>query len=369
MRIGVDARFFGINHTGIGRYVENLIGNLAKIDKKNTYIIFGHDAIKTQLSKYPNFKFVKLSTKPYSLAEQVINPLVFYRHQLDLLHVPHFNAPLLYLKKHLLTIHDLIKHYSTGPRTSTLPWYQYFFKHWLYLLVVRVNVAKAVHIITPSFYWKKQLVKLFHLNPAKITVTYEAATSRFGGKEHPDPAILDRFAITKPFVIYTGNLYPHKNIPFLISALEHFNHAHQHQLQLAIVSSRNHFSDQLPKSSSVKLLGKVTDAELTNLYSQALALVQPSKIEGFGLLGLEAMSAGLPVISSNATCLPEIYADAALYFDPNDEDQLIKQLEKLLADQELKKELIDKGFTRVKQFSWYKMAKQTKTIYQLISND
>ncbi|MEK7524958.1 MAG: glycosyltransferase family 1 protein [Patescibacteria group bacterium] len=366
MRIGIDARYWGTRDTGIGRYVQNLVLQLAKIDKENDYIIFGKEIIKEEIEKYPNFKWVKLTTRPYSLTEQIVNLGIFLKEKLDLLHVPHFNAPLLYPRPLVITLHDLIKHLSVGRATTTLPFYQYWLKHLLYRLVVRVNLARASAILTPAFFWKDYLSQHFGIAPAKIFVTYEAAVKTIVAGSKQTPAdILHRYGLSKPFVIYTGNLYPHKNVPFLVEAVKRFNLSHEHKLQLALACGRDDtFKKIITPDETVKYLGFVTDADLALLYSQALALVQPSLIEGFGLVGLEAMSVGLPVLASQATVLPEIYGDAALYFDPRNEDQLVEALARLISDQELVIALIAAGRKRVKQFSWAKCARQTLAVYK-----
>jgi glycosyltransferase involved in cell wall biosynthesis len=140
---------------------------------------------------------------------------------------------------------------------------------------------------------------------------------------------------------------------------------------LALICSRSVFWERLNQKIQqknlqkwVKLLGFVDDENVSKIYSLALALVHPSKMEGFGLTGLEAMSVGLPVISSNASCLPEVYGDAALYFSPNDSDDLVSCLDTLVKDQELRNQLSTKGFLQARKYSWAKMAKETLSVYK-----
>ena len=163
-----------------------------------------------------------------------------------------------------------------------------------------------------------------------------------------------------PYVVYTGNLYPHKNVGLLIQAAEKI------KIDVAIVCSRSVFEKRLPVSRHVHYLGRLSDHDLIDLYHRALAFVFPSLIEGFGLPGLEAMSVGLPVIAANASCLPEIYGSAALYFDPYSVDDLIAKIKLLQSDQRLRAELISNGFAQAKKYSWAKMANQTRDIYQNI---
>lgn len=367
MRIGIDARLYGSKHTGIGRYTKNLILALAKTDRKNSYVIFGNEDIKKEILPLKRFNFVKLNTPIYSFSEQIINPFVFARAKLDLLHVPHFNAPILYPGKLALTIHDLIKHISVGKDSTTHSTKVYWIKHLAYRLAVAVNIKKSKIIITPSKFWKDSLVNNYNLDPKKVHVTYEAVDKTFVlNKKQSAQSILKKYNLKKPFIIYTGNLYPHKNVRFLIEAIKAFNKNHRHQLSLAIACARSVFEKRVGKSNHVHYLGYVPDNDLAMLYSESLALVHPSLIEGFGLTGLEAMASGLPVLSSDTTCLPEVYGDAALYFDPYNQQSLILRLEQIMGDSSILKDLKKKGLLRVKRFSWTRTAKETLKAYQTL---
>lgn len=364
MRIGIDARLYGVTHTGIGRYVQNLCLELGKIDKENTYLIFGPEDIKKDIKDFNNFVHIPLNTKVYSFAEQIFNPILFNSYHLDLLHVPHLNIPILYPGKMVVTIHDLIKHLSVGVKTSTYNFLIYYFKHFVYKLVVLVAVVRAKKIITPTNYWKDYLLKHFPKKTSEIVVTYEGVASNLSSDSKlSPPEIISKYNLEKPFVIYTGNLYPHKNVESLVKAIEMFNGLHNHQLKLAIICAKSIFRDRLKVGNDVKVLGLVSDEEMSVLYKEAIALIQPSFIEGFGLTGLEAMSMSLPVISSNASCLPEVYQDAALYFDPHNVDELVSSLHAVLTSKDLRDSLIAKGLKRVKFFSWGKMAKETLDVY------
>jgi glycosyltransferase involved in cell wall biosynthesis len=159
-------------------------------------------------------------------------------------------------------------------------------------------------------------------------------------------------------IVYTGNLYPHKNVSILIEAVERL------KINLKIICARSVFENRLPKSKYVQFLGRLSDQEMVEVYKKSQAFVFPSLIEGFGLPGLEAMAAGLPVIAARASCLPEIYGDAALYFDPYDVNDLIEKIKSVISDVNLQKSLIQRGQRQVKKYSWAKMASQTWEIYQ-----
>lgn len=366
MTIGIDARLFGPKHTGIGRYVQNLIDNLLVIDKKNSYVLFGDPDLLSVYDNQPRVKIVKLTPRAYSLAEQVVNPFIFKNEKLDLLHVPHFNAPLLYSGKLVITIHDLIKHLSTGKETTTLPAWQYQVKHATYKQVIATNIKKAESVITPTHYWKTELVDHYHVDPAKISVTYEGVDRRLAKSEVDQKTVLSRLEINQPFVVYTGNLYPHKNVETLVKAVDYFNQNHDHQLTLVLICGRSQFNDRVTQKPFVKYLGFVEDADMSAIYQSAICLVQPSFIEGFGLTGLEAMSVGTPVISSSATCLPEVYQDAALYFDPYSFTDLSDKIDQLIKDKPLRETLIKEGYQQVKLYSWHKTAQETLKVYEKV---
>lgn len=374
MRIGIDARLYGLEHAGLGRYVTRLVDDILKLDKKNDFILFLKSTHANQFKNKKRVKVVTTNIPIYSLSEQTILPILFAKEKLDLLHVPHFNAPLLYPRKMILTIHDLIKHDSKGPATTTRNQGLYLFKRFGYLTLMSLIAHRAVHILVPSNFVKEDITKRLGVPLKKITVTYEASSEtikEIALTDEEKTNLLNKYHLTQPFIVYTGSVYPHKNIDVLITAISKHNQNKELDLQLAIICSRSVFYDRLKNKiienhleSRIKLLGFVEDRDVSGLYSLALALVHPSKMEGFGLTGIEAMSVGLPVISSNASCLPEIYQDAALYFDPNDADDLVLCLDQIIKDHDLRQKLGQKGRLQAKKYSWHKMAKETIAVYK-----
>lgn len=376
MRIGIDARLYGLEHAGLGRYVMRLVDEILKTDKKNDYVLFLKSSHAEKFKNRKRVKVVVTNIPIYSFAEQLILPIVFSKEKLDLLHVPHFNAPILYGGKLILTIHDLIKHDSKGAETTTNKRWLYLLKRLGYLTLTSAIVGNADHILVPSNFVKNDVSKRLHVDPDKITVTYEAAAmtiKEVSLSEDEKIKVLNKYQLTQPYIVYTGSVYPHKNVDLLVSAIEKHNQNKEVDLQLALVCSRSIFWERLNKKiaqnklqNTIKLLGFVEDDDVSKLYSLALALVHPSKMEGFGLTGLEAMSVGLPVISSNASCLPEVYGGAALYFNPNDVNDLVSCLETFIKDQELRSSLATSGYLQARKYSWQKMAKETLSVYKNI---
>ncbi len=379
MRIIIDARMYGLEHTGIGRYIINLINQIDKIsfqDKdKNEYIfLLRKKYFDSLVFKNKNIKKVLADYSHYSFKEQFLLPFQLFLLKPGVVHFPHFNVPVLWFGKYVVTIHDLIKHQSRGVKTTTHNPFMYWLKHIFYLFVVYSAVKRAKKIITPSKWWKDELIKIYNLTQDKIVVTYEGVDDKFNFKKESSSNVLEKFKIKKPFVIYTGSLYPHKNADRLLEAIIKINKEKKVKLNLVLVCARNFFLKRFEKKVKdkkaddlVELVGFVDDKDLVALYKEAEAFVFPSLLEGFGLTGLEAMSLGLPTICSSASCLPEVYGQAVAYFDPLDVDDMVEKITQVVLDDNFKNCLTKAGFKKVKEYSWQKMAKETLIVYKSIN--
>jgi len=166
---------------------------------------------------------------------------------------------------------------------------------------------------------------------------------------------------TKPYLLYVGNIYPHKNTERMISAFKKLIRQNNSDYQLVIVGG-----DNADSTKEVIFTGFVDDDKLDDLYKNATLYVFPSLYEGFGLSPLEAMARGVVTTSSNASCLPEILGDGVLYFNPSDIDDIAEKISKVLFDENLRNTLIKRGFERVKKYSWQKTAEETSEIYKNI---
>jgi glycosyltransferase involved in cell wall biosynthesis len=360
--IVIDARLYGPKHTGIGRYTKNLLialSNLPQFSKYQFTVVTYNDLqSEIQADLGTKYQYILTDIPHYSLLEQIKLPSLLTKLHPNLVHFTHFNKPFLYSGKSVVTIHDLIKHYFHGPDTTTKNPFLYWPKYWLYRLLTD-HVIKTNPLIVPTVYWQKKLVTDFHLSPNQITVTEEAVDPKFLNlKNIPSQS--------QNYIVYTGNLYPHKNLSVLLQALKLLP-----DIKLKIISARNFFTDKLQSQikslnlqSQVEFLGYLTDAEFSQVYSHALALVHPSLMEGFSLTGLEAMALNCPVISSNASCLPEVYGQSVLYFDPFKPMDLVDQIKKLQASNALRQKLIKLGQLQVAKYSWTKTAQKTMAVYE-----
>jgi glycosyltransferase involved in cell wall biosynthesis len=353
--IGIDCRLAGDKHAGIGRYIEELVKRVVK-DTSIQWVLFFSELNQISIPKQGNIKIVIAPVRHYSVAEQIKMPGIFAKENLDLLHVPHFNVPLLYSGPFIITIHDLLWHTQSNAGATTLSPLVHGIKYRAYKFVTHYAVHHATKIIVPAETVKEDILRLFpKLQNEKIVVTYEGVNEKF---QNPDTKIQPNSKI----LFYTGSLYPHKNLMVVVLALKQLP-----EYQLYISSSRTVFGDQFleqVKSAGVedrvRHLGRLSDDELIEQYQKSFALVQPSLSEGFGLTGVEAMAAGLPVIASDIPIFQEIYQDACVFFDPKKIDSFVSAVRRLENDQE---KMSIRGQEVASQYSWDTMATETLQIY------
>ncbi len=382
-RIGIDARFYGPRQKGLGRYVEKLVKNLEKIDHHNQYIIFlKKDNWHEYEPSRSNFKKVLADCHWYTLKEQFFMPMKMWRENLDLIHFPHFNVPLFCFRPFVITIHDLILKRFPTRRASLTGFLRYWIKNKGYQIIINRAVKRAEKIIAVCCYTKQDVISHFasqKINPNKIKVVYEGVPSilRMRGRKSQTEkrrlSFLEKYHIERPYLLYVGNAYPHKNLERLVFS---FNELlkEKESLSLVLVGEEDYFYRCLKKKVEPDLLRRhqiiftdfVSDRELAILYRCAELYVFPSLFEGFGLPPLEAMAYGLPVASSNASCLPEILGPAAAYFNPEEISDIKEKIKMALENEKCRRELVQEGFKRIKLYSWQKMAEEIKNIYESV---
>jgi glycosyltransferase involved in cell wall biosynthesis len=362
MRIGIDARFW--NESGVGRYVRNLVKNLAEIDAKNDYVLFVSPQFDNRIFKdKKNWRVVRTDIRWHSLNEQLRFPNIINKENLDLMHFPYFSVPIFYRRPFIVTIHDLIlHHFATGEATTRSQWL-YFLKLQAYKFVMQISAQKAKKIITVSYSTKEEIVKHLKISPKKISVTYE-------GVELKSSAIAIKNMSS--FFLHVGNLYPHKNMSIVLDAIKKIKDEEKISINLCIVGKEDHFYfkfkrkvEELGLKNQVRFLGEVTDSELQKLYKNSLAYISPSLMEGFDLPAVEAMNNNCLVLASDIPVHREICRDAAVYFSLENEDDLIVKLKEIYVKG--KKEYIEKinkGSALAQKFNWKEMARDTLKIYE-----
>lgn len=370
MRIGIDARMHGASFTGIGRYTAELIAQLAKLDTEHEYVLFMRkDAYESFQCPNDRFKKVPADFRHYSLGEQTGFLRTLNREKLDLMHFTHFNAPLFYAKPFIVTIHDLTLSFFPGKKMNHL------LQRLAYHLVVRNVTQKAKRIIAVSNHTKEDLMRTLGVPEDKIVVIYNGVSAQFSGATPTKrPELNKKLGLSKPFFLYTGVWRDHKNLVGLIKAFAGFNEETGRQYELVITGPHNPTYHEVPDTvkslgaeSSIHLVGLVSEEDIHSLYLNAFAYVFPSFYEGFGLPPLEAMQSGTPVLASNVSAIPEVCGEGnALYFDPYSIEDMKSKMKDFVRDASLRQRLIDRGFTRVKFFSWEKMARQVLDVYNSI---
>ena len=364
MNIGIDARMYGPNvgGGGLGRYVEQLVAELQLIDHKNRYVLFlKKENFDACVITNPNFEKRLADVHWYGLEEQLKMGGIIDREHLDLVHFPHWNVPFFVRTPFVVTIHDLIlldepfsANLSTRHRSI------FTLKYWGYKLVLSRAVSRAKKVISISHTTTHSI--LHHVkkaDPNNIEVVYEGVTPL------PSPHDSKTPRLPFPYLLYVGNAFPHKNLERLLEAFTIIQQTHP-EIKLVLAGRENIFYKRLleHKPTNVEFVNGPTDAELAELYKNALLYVYPSRIEGFGLPPLEAMSVGVPVAASNIPSLKEILGDSAAFFDPKDSANMASVISDLIDSKEKRASLIEKGTQHIKRYSWSKMAVAIQTIYE-----
>lgn len=360
--IVIDARIIS---SSTGRYVERLVTYLQDVDTENDYSILVPSKDKDFWKpRNKNFTVRVADFDNYSFAEQLQFKLFLDKLKPDLVHFCMPQQPLLYTGKKVTTFHDLtlLKTYNSDKN-----WFIFHAKQKVGRFVFKKVTKTNNHIIAISEFTKSELQKTFPTPDEKISVIYEAS----------DVSNVPPTKYTLPFkdyILYVGQQSDYKNIKRLGDAHQLLL-AKYPNLGLVLVGKKNasalkneaYFNDRQYKN--VLFTDFVADDQLSWLYAHAKAYVFPSLMEGFGLPGLEAMGYGTPVVSSNATCLPEVYGQAAHYFNPEDTSDIAEAIDQVLSDEKIRTRLSKAGYKQIKKYSWKKQAKETHDVYKRILKD
>jgi glycosyltransferase involved in cell wall biosynthesis len=356
-KIVIDAREYS---TSTGRYINRLLHYLDKLDHEHdfTVLLKPQDIEKAQFTN-PRFTKVACPYKEFTFAEQFGLLKQIRGLKPDLVHFGKDHQPVLYHGKTVTTMHDLTTMRFVNPDKHPLV---YRYKQAVYKWVVKRVARKSDAVITPTKFVKQDVIRYTGVNSNKITVTPEAADAI---ADRPEPVTAVQ---GKRFIMYIGRPTPHKNLDRLIGAFAQLKGQYP-DLHLVLAGKLDANYQRIKQKTETEQIANIiftdfiSEGQLRWLYEHCGAYVFPSLSEGFGLPGLEAMTHGAPVVSSNATCLPEVYGEAAHYFDPLDTQGMADAINEVLSDKQLREQLIAAGHTQAAKYSWQRMAEQTLAIY------
>lgn len=359
MHIVIDAR--ELRATGTGRYVERLMYYLQKIDRSNTYsVLIKPKDFDSWSPVNPNFIKVPCPHKEFTFGEQLGLLKQLNNLRPSLVHFPMVQQPVLYRGKTVTTMNDLTTIRFNNPTKNPVVFWA---KQRVYVWVNKRVAKKSSALITYSEYVKKDVMNFTGVDDGKFSVINLAADPI------DEESLVFEPMAGKRFIMYVGRPTPHKNLGRLIDAFAKLQAADP-DLHLVLAGrkdanyQRHEARVQAEHIPNVVFTDFISDGQLRWLYEHCAAYVFPSLSEGFGLPGLEAMRHGAPVVSSNATCLPEVYGDTAVYFDPLDVDAMASAIEQVITDDKLCENLVKRGYEQVEKYSWERMAQQTLEVYR-----
>lgn len=362
IRLTIDARVW---KTGIGTYTLNLLAALRAADPNlRVTAITRADAVAVLSALSHETRIVDI---PIYTAREQLNVLAAAR-GCDLLHVPHYNVPVLYGGPLVVTIHD-VAHLKLAPYRSSL-------KSKLYARpMLKMAAAKASNVIAVSHHTKSEIAEVLGIPGKKIEVIYHGVAPVYQPiqKSKASERVFARYKIGRPYFLYVGNLKPHKNLALLFRALSTLRGRGRlhHSLVLAGDDPRwkqsvFEMTARLGLADVVFHIPWASEDSLPYLYSAADLVIMPSLSESFGLPLVEAMASGTPVISSNAAALPEVGGDAVVYFDPRNVEELTAAIERVLDSPTLQNELRAKGLKQAAKFSWEECARKHIEVYRSV---
>ncbi len=360
-KIGYDARM--IQHSGIGVRIHHILHYLlSKNNGRFRFFLFGSEQKLAEFQKYPDVEIVEYHRPIYSLREFFGHPMM---RKMDLLDIPHFNAPWLHLNKTIVTVHDLtpyiLKTYFPSPVKR------------FYLKVVFQILKKAKRVVGVSEHTLKDLVKEFQFPEKKLNLIYNGLEKKVFYRRPTEEveSFRKKHNLPSKFLLSVGIGKEHKNLKFVVQSLRLAWLTDKLKLPLVIAGCGGKIPDYLQKVAegleNFLIPMKYIDySELPLLYQASEVLVYPSLYEGFGFPLIEAQAQGIPVYSSNASVMPEILGESAIYFNPYDDPYFLNKLIQLLSDPKKMEDLVNKGYQNIERFSWEDAAEKTITLYETI---
>jgi glycosyltransferase involved in cell wall biosynthesis len=367
VRICLDARQIRRYPTGLGSYAKYLVQHLAAVDDDNDYVVLRHDSNSPVVEKH-NFTEITLPYTIFTLRNMVAGAAAVRHVEADIYHSLFHFLPLGNgLPKTVVTLHDLIavEHSKLSLDSPAKRWW----KSNCVRPLLRHALSKADHIVADSDSTRSAALARYRLEPGRITTVRPGVdTNRWDGTG--DVALPDvARSANRRFIFSLGNTHPYKNVPRLVHAFASIAPTFP-EVDLVVTgrgrtyATLQRLADRAGISARVKFTGTASDEEVMGCFKEALFFAFPSLVEGFGLPVLEAMACGCPVLTSNCSALKEVAEGAAELVDPTDVNAIAAGMSKLIQQEELRRDLIERGKTRARAMTWEQTAQQMVAIYR-----
>ncbi|KKQ17252.1 MAG: Glycosyl transferase group 1 [Berkelbacteria bacterium GW2011_GWA1_36_9] len=380
MNIGIDANCLIFEKAGVGKYTQNIVKNLIKIDRKNHYFLYFSflryrkkrekiikDFLKPK-TKNVTYKILPIPTSWYEFLTTTKFPITrLINDKIDVYFAPYVSGiPKNGFPKTVATVHDLV--FLRFPEHRGKKLTNYYLKRHI------IATSNAQKIIAPSVATKNDLQEFLKIESEKIQVIPEAADSRF--RKIKNDAFSDRvisryFDPKLKYILSVGTLEPRKNLTRLVTAYSLLPHILKREYKLVLVGAKGWNNSELYRAiknlnleDNVIFLGFVSDEDLPYIYNRANIFVYPALYEGFGLPPLEAMASGVPVIVSANSSLPEVVGNAAILLDVKNEEEIAQAIKEVILKEKLRQKLVKRGFEQAKKFSWATAAKETLKVLE-----
>lgn len=363
IRLTLDAR--KLTDFGIGTYLTHLLAGLSARPEFDLTVLVRPDHEQRVVHLAPGAKTMPVVAKGYGVAEHIRLPMAVWREQPDLVHIPHYVVPFLMARPVVVTVHDVIQVFYP-PRESS-------HRALLYLrFMMRAALRRSRRVITVSRASRRDLVHLFGADPARVDVVPNGVDEALAVR--PDAETMDevkeRLDLKPPLVLVVSNDKPHKNLDVTLRAFELACRKNSIPGQLILVGGvgpDHPLAERAVRAGlgdRVHALGRISQSDLRALYHLSAVLLHVARYEGFGLPILEAMCAGLPVVTSNVGAMRELGEGAARLVNPMDVTEIAAALERVLVDDPLRRRMIDAGHRRAETLTWERTVEGTLATYR-----
>ncbi|PID56901.1 hypothetical protein CSB45_09590 [candidate division KSB3 bacterium] len=378
MRIAFDLRWIRSEKIdGISRYTLNLVSHLLRQDRQHDYVCIGDSTLlERQLPALDvtQIQIVSIPQRLLSVKDFLQTPRAIEALNVDLLHVPNYlSSPFRGNYSKILTVYDLIPFlFPSALSRSRLLWRCFFTTPY----PARSMLRSADRIVATSEHTKRDVMQLLKVPEERIRVVWSGIEARFQPQDSIPEAFWKRYDLSRFYLLYVGRQDPYKGLNVLAEAVARLPHSLRSRCQVVIagqhdpryIGAVHALLDRYQLHESFRFLGYVPEEDLPRLYSAATLLVHPSLYEGFGLTPLESMACGTPVVYADTSSLSELLAEAGLAVAPASASALADGIVRMLENPDLQKVYRERGFQRVRRYSWDHAAAEILQLYASIEN-